>query len=42
MKLIIEIKSIYVIGTDEDHTIFGLGVDNHVYVWQDGGWIEHV
>lgn len=37
----VSIKCLEVIGTDEDHTIFGLGSDNVPYVWQDGKWIPH-
>jgi hypothetical protein len=37
-----KVKYMSVIGSDEDHTIFGLGGDDKPYVWQDGKWIEHV
>lgn len=36
-----KIIQVDVIGSDEDHTIFGLGKDGKPYVWQDGVWIVH-
>ena len=38
----VKIKHISVIGSDDNHTIFGLGDDNQPYVWQDGRWIAHI
>lgn len=35
------ITRLSVIGTDEDHTIFGLGSDGVPYLWSDGTWIAH-
>lgn len=35
------IVALTVIGTDDDHTIFGLSKDSKPYVWHDGGWIIH-
>lgn len=36
-----KVIQITVIGTDEDHTIFGLGDDGKPYVWVDGDWMMH-
>jgi hypothetical protein len=37
----VKIKQISVIGSDSDHTIFGIGDDNKPYVWDSGHWIVH-
>lgn len=37
----LKITALSVIGTDNDHTIFGLGNDGKPYVWDDGSWVVH-
>lgn len=37
----LKISTLTVIGTDTEHTIFGLGNDNKPYVYDNGQWIEH-
>jgi hypothetical protein len=34
-----EITDIQVIGTITDYVIFGLSIDNKMYIWDGAGWV---